>query len=106
MYRPGSAAFEQCKAGTNGNVEVGVLIAILEATRQANYTNHALISKLWKVAAEFGSPGYANLPEWRRESVKLNYFLRLWVSKGDRRRNRGSHHRWKVEKSQPAPVFQ
>jgi Cysteine-rich CPCC len=63
MYRPGSAAFEQCKAGTNGNLEVGVLIAILEAIGQADHTDHALISKLWKVAAEFGLPGYANRPE-------------------------------------------
>ena len=57
VCRHGSAA------GTNGSVEAGVLIAILEAIRKANYANHALISKLWKVAAEFGPPGYANLPE-------------------------------------------
>ena len=61
--RRGSAAYVRDRSGTRGNLEAGILIVILEAIRKADYRDHALVSKLWKAAAEFGPRGYANLSE-------------------------------------------
>ncbi|HYL69415.1 MAG TPA: CPCC family cysteine-rich protein [Candidatus Limnocylindria bacterium] len=61
--RENFAAHRTIYRPTSDALAAGVLIVILEAIRQADYSDHALISKLWKAAAAFGPPGYANLPD-------------------------------------------